>query len=162
MVAYLRTPLGIFWDIENCPIPLTESASVVAKRLRGFLADIHRECGYAEEFCCTWDARRLPDPVSEGLNRNGVIVANGNFAAKNVADDRLQEMIDMFVDKFGAKSVLAVITGDINFAKPIRNARRKDVSVALIHGLNCWPDLKNLVNESYLWTMSRRRRVHYN
>ncbi|CAG2123315.1 unnamed protein product, partial [Medioppia subpectinata] len=57
----------------------------------------------------------------------------------------------MFVDKFGSDSVLVVITGDINFATPIRGARRKEIAVVLIHGTSHSRDLKNLVDESYLF-----------
>jgi hypothetical protein len=42
--------LGIFWDIENCSIPLRKSASGVAKQIRDFIASKHPECGYALEF----------------------------------------------------------------------------------------------------------------
>ncbi len=74
-----------------------------------------------------------------------------NSSSKNAADAKLEELIDMFIHKFGSNSVLVVITGDINFAKPIRSARRKDITVVLIHGTNCSQDLRNSVNESYLF-----------
>ena len=149
----VKVALGIFWDIENCPVPQTKSASSVAKQLRDFIAAAHPECGYAKEFFCVCDTRKVDERLLEGLNKNGVIVAHVNSTAKNAADDKLQELIDMYVDKYGVNgsAVLCIITGDINFAKPIRNARRRDLDVILIHGRNCSEDLKNLVNESYLY-----------
>ena len=148
-----KLPLGIFWDIENCPIPVQKSASGVAKAVRDFIADRHPECGYAKEFFIACDIRKLSERVADGLDRNGVVVVHVSSAAKNAADDKLQELIDMYVDKYGGtgQAVLCIITGDINFSKPVRNARRKDLDVVLIHGRNCSQDLKNLVAESYLF-----------
>ena len=148
-----KVSLGIFWDIENCAVPLTKSASSVAKHLRDFVAAAHPECGYAKEFFCVCDTRKVDQRLLEGLDKNGVVVVHVNCTAKNAADDKLQELIDMYVDKYGAdgSALLCIITGDINFAKPIRNARRKDLDVVLIHGRSCSSDLKNLVNESYLF-----------
>ena len=148
-----KIPLGIFWDIENCQVPHTKATSSVVKHLRDFVADKHPECGYAKEFCCACDVIRLGAAISESLDRNGVNVVHVNARAKNAAEDKLQELIDMFVDKYGGtgSAVLCIISSDINLAKQIRNARRKDLDVVLIHGLNCSIDLKNLVNEFYLY-----------
>ncbi|CAG2114039.1 unnamed protein product, partial [Medioppia subpectinata] len=112
----------------------------------------HPECGFAKEFVCCCDSKRLSDSIADGLNRNGVIVAHVNSSAKNAADDKLSELMDSFVDNFGHSSpVLVVITGDINFAKTIRNAIRKSITVVLIHNNYCSQDLKNLVKESHLF-----------
>ncbi|CAG2109142.1 unnamed protein product [Medioppia subpectinata] len=146
-----KSPLGIFCDIENCAVPKNANASDVAKRIRQHIQTAHPECGYAKEFFIAGDIRRMDAHVCESLDRNGVVVVHVNSTAKNAADDKLKELIDMFVDKFGSDSVLVVITGDINFAQPIRGARRKEIAVVLIHGTSHSRDLKNLVDESYLF-----------
>ena len=148
-----KTPLGIFWDIENCQIPRTKSTSSVVKHLRDFVAHKHPECGYAKEFCCACDVFRLGALISESLDKNGVNVVHVNSTAKNAAEDKLQELIDMYVDKYGGTGsvVLCIISSDINVAKQIRNARRRDLDVLLIHGMHCSDDLINLVNESYIY-----------
>ena len=148
-----KLPLGIFWDIENCPIPVQKSASSVAKRLQDFIADRHPECGYAKEFVCVCDTGRVDKKITKSLDNIGVDVLHVNNGAKNAADDKLQEQIDKYVDTYGCtgRAVLCIITGDINFKKPVLNARRKDLDVVLIHGKNCSQDLKNLVSESYLF-----------
>ena len=149
----VKIALGIFWDIECCQIPHSKSASSVVKQLRDFVAEKHKECGYAKEFACACDVFKLGQMVSERLDRNGVNVVHVNSTAKNAAEDKLQELIDMYIDKYGGtgNAVLCIISSDINLAKQIRNARRKDLDVVLIHGTNCSIDLKNLVTESYLF-----------
>ena len=148
-----KVPLGIFWDIENCQIPVRKSVSSCVKQLRDFIARRHPECGYAKEFSCACDVYTLGKTTSEALDKNGVLVVHVNNSAKNAAEDKLQELIDMYVDNHGTggSAVLCIISSDINLAKQIRMARRKDLDVVLIHGVNCSQDLKNLVEEYYLY-----------
>ena len=143
-------PLGIFWDIDNCPIPLTASASAVVAQIRQFIAKCHPECGYAKEFVVATDTKRLSEQIADSFNNNGIVISHVNAGAKNAADDKLQEHIDHFIDNFADKSpVVVIISGDINFAKTIRNARKKNIVVVLVFGDYCSPDLKTCANESY-------------
>lgn len=144
-----KKSLGIFWDIENCPIPDGKSGSSVAMVIREFIANCRPDCGYAYEFCCACDTKKMPIKISEGLNRNGVDILQVNAVSKNAADEKLKEKIDKFVEKSEAGSVVVVITGDINFASTIRSARRKEFFVILINGENCSQDLKNHANEVF-------------
>jgi hypothetical protein len=153
-MSSMKTPLGIFWDIENIPIPTTKSVSAVTKRIRDFIADTHPSSGFAKEFVIACDVRRLADKVSNSLNNTGVFIAHVDGCAKNAADDKLQELMDVFVDKYSSDVnhfLLVVITSDINFVKPILNARRKDGYVLLIHNKNCSDDLKSIVNECHMF-----------
>ena len=146
-----RRPLGIFWDIENCWIPPNKSASDVCQRIRDFIALRHRDCGFADFYCCC-DPRRVSETTNEGLNNNGVIVVSVPSNAKNASDDKLQELMQSFIDNFLDKEpVIVLISGDINFDKTIRSALRRDIKVILIYGQNYSQDLKNLVNESYFF-----------
>ena len=132
-----KTPLGIFWDIENCQIPGNKSVSSVVKHIRDFVAEHKQQCGYAKEFSCACDVFTLGKNIAEGLDKNGVNVVHVNNTAKNAAEDKLQELINVFVDKYGGtgSAVLCIISSDINLAKQIRNARHKDLDVLLIHTL---------------------------
>ena len=101
-MAAIKVPLGIFWDIENCSVPsaFVNNASGLAKIIRDFVADKHPECGYALEFSCALDVTKMNQRVSEGLNRNGLTMVHVAGNAKNAADDKLKELIDMFNDKY--------------------------------------------------------------
>jgi hypothetical protein len=66
--------------------------------------------------------------ISEGLDLSGVNILHVNPSAKYAADDKLRELIDSFIAKFTSNSVLAIITGDINFKESILKARRKQIS----------------------------------
>jgi len=151
MTSQSKVPLGIFWDIENCSISSRKTTSSIVKSIREYVQSKHPECGFAKEFKCVCDSSKLNKTISEGLNNSGVDILHVNSTSKNAADDKLAEVMDNFTDKFGSDSVLVVITSDINFRKPILKARQKDLVVVLIHGINCSQDLKNLVNESYLF-----------
>ncbi|XP_054153502.1 uncharacterized protein LOC128952171 isoform X2 [Oppia nitens] len=142
--------LGIFWDIENCGIPSKKTASNVVNSLRVSLSRLHPECCFAKEFYCVCNTHILTTDHLDGLNRNGVFVIHVNGGSKNAADDRLQELIDMFADRNAGTDALAVIiTSDIDFGKSIRNARFKGLYVALIHRTQCSSDLKLLANETH-------------
>ena len=144
-------PLGIFWDLDNCPIPLTTSASGVVEQIRQFIARRHPECSYTKEFVVVTNVKRLLDPIGNSIAYSlSSEVDISHISAVNAADDKLKRHISPFVDNYADKSlVLVMITGDINFAKDIQTALKKVFVIVFIFGDNCLQDLKNCVNESY-------------
>lgn len=101
MAAFNKRSLGIFWDIENCPIPTKKLTSSVVKRLREFLETRHPECGYPKEFSIACDVYNLGKLIIEALDRSGIYIVHVNNAAKNASDDKLKELIDKFIDAYG-------------------------------------------------------------
>lgn len=152
---------GIFWDIENCPIPSFERAANIVHSIKQFIAtkyESKESVGQQPEpceFCCSCDTRNLDQRHVEGLNRCGVdilhvnpIRTNGNVFKVN-ADSKLIECIQKFVDHHFNKSLIFVLTGDIDFAPIIRTAKRRGFEVILLFGANTSQDLKNCATEAH-------------
>jgi uncharacterized membrane protein len=145
-----KVPLGIFWDIENCPNLniLRKKSNGIARALRNFIEDKHPECTFPLEFCCAWDTRNKED-ISKRLSNNGIDVLYANATSKNAADEKLKEEIDKFIYQHGPNAMVVIITGDINFKRSIQIALQKGLQVILIYGESASQPLLNLVKESY-------------
>lgn len=58
-------PIGVFWDIENCPVPRGKSASGVVQKIRKEFFSGKREV----EFMCVCDISKEKKEVIEELNK---------------------------------------------------------------------------------------------
>ena len=58
-------PIGVFWDIENCPVPRGKSASAVVQKIRKEFFTGKREV----EFMCVCDISKEKKEVIEELNK---------------------------------------------------------------------------------------------
>lgn len=58
-------PIGVFWDIENCPVPRGKSASAVVQKIRKEFFSGKREA----EFMCVCDINKEKKEVIEELNK---------------------------------------------------------------------------------------------
>jgi hypothetical protein len=67
-IMSLCQSFGVFWDIENCPIPNGRLASNVVNAIRHFITDRYEDCKTECTFCCACDTRKLDDRVVEGLH----------------------------------------------------------------------------------------------
>lgn len=58
-------PVGLFWDIENCPVPVDKSAFALANKMRKEFFQGKREA----EFMCVCDITKERKEVVEGLSK---------------------------------------------------------------------------------------------
>ena len=58
-------PVGVFWDIENCPVPLDKSAFALAAKMRRVFFEGKREA----EFMCVCDVTKERKEVTDALHR---------------------------------------------------------------------------------------------
>ena len=58
-------PIGVFWDIENCPVPRGMSALAVVQKIRKKFFTGKREA----EFMCVCDVGKMKKEVIEELNK---------------------------------------------------------------------------------------------
>ena len=64
------TPIGVFWDIENCCVPKWRSALWVVQKIRTDLFKGHREV----EFMCVCDTSKESKVVIQELNSAQVCI----------------------------------------------------------------------------------------
>ena len=157
---------GIFWDIENCPIPTMERATNVIQNIKQFIAKRYQSrVGQQTEPCtfyCSCDTKLLDRTHVEALNRSGVDILHVNpiralngmstqMAYKVDADSKLIENIHKFAEHhFNTKKcLLFVITGDIDFAPAIRSVKRRGFEVILLYGTNTSEEIKNCATEAH-------------
>ena len=158
LLAHQCQSYGIFWDIENCPIP--NRADAVVKNLKQFISSKYESIVGAKPepcaFVCACNTIKLEQMHVEVLNRSGVDILHVNPTRPNqnfkvVADDKLKECIQKFIEHHSnvQKSLIFVITGDVDFAPQIRTARRAGFQVILLYGAQTSAQLKDAVDEAH-------------
>ncbi|XP_077980745.1 meiosis regulator and mRNA stability factor 1-like isoform X2 [Glandiceps talaboti] len=122
--------IGVFWDIENCPVPSNKSALTVVQKIRDRYFHGHREA----EFMCVCDINKENAHVIQELNDAQVTVAHINATAKNAADDKLRQSLRRFADTHSSPATVVLISGDVNFANDLSDLRhRHNLNIVLIH-----------------------------
>ena len=58
-------PVGVFWDIENCPVPVDKSAFSLAAKMRRVFFEGKREA----EFMCVCDVTKERKEVTDALHK---------------------------------------------------------------------------------------------
>ena len=58
-------PVGVFWDIENCPVPVDKSAFSLAAKMRSVFFEGKREA----EFMCVCDVTKERKEVTDDLHK---------------------------------------------------------------------------------------------
>lgn len=65
-----QTPVGIFWDLENCPVPRNKSPSDVIAYIRNFF--VFNRLNHREyDFVISCDVTRLRKDIPEDINKAG-------------------------------------------------------------------------------------------
>nr|XP_006818683.1 PREDICTED: meiosis arrest female protein 1-like [Saccoglossus kowalevskii] len=122
--------IGVFWDIENCPVSANKSALTVVQRVREKFFSGHREA----EFMCVCDVNKESKTVVQELNDAQVTVAHINATAKNAADDKLRQSLRRFADTHNSPATVVLISGDVNFANDLSDLRhRHNLKIILVH-----------------------------
>uniref|UniRef100_T1ILD4 Meiosis regulator and mRNA stability factor 1 n=1 Tax=Strigamia maritima TaxID=126957 RepID=T1ILD4_STRMM len=124
---YLK--IGLFWDIENCPVPKEKSVLYFVKKLRDLFFE-----GYTQDkFIVVCNAYNQPPAITKDLRDVGVTVEHVS-PGKNAADEILRRSIREFSENKIPGTRVVLITGDIDFSPEICEMRyKKHFDVILIH-----------------------------
>jgi len=123
-------PVGVFWDIENCPVPLDKSAFALANKMRREFFEGKREA----EFMCVCDITKERKEVTDELHKAQVTLVHVNAVAKNAADDKLRQSLRRFAHTYPPPSTVVLISGDVNFSPELNDLRHiHNISIILVH-----------------------------
>ncbi|KAK0092688.1 hypothetical protein PV326_000848 [Microctonus aethiopoides] len=139
-------PIGVFWDIENCPVPRGKSAAAVTQVIREKFFSGYREA----EFIVVCDVYKENKQVIQELNDAQVNLIHVAATYKNAADEKLKQSIRRFSDIHGTPAAIILISSDINFAADMSDLRhRRKMHVILLHNENSSDALILCANEHY-------------
>ena len=156
----LAVPLrvGIFWDLENVPIPRGEDAGVLASHLRRICLP---PSAVLVAFEAYFNTRVVTDGVAVQLGNAGVKMIHVAAPDKNGADLRIVQAANDFVVTHGTGAVLVVVvSSDVNFLPLGQSLRRQAPRVAsmLVHGPNVNPALLSVFSIVHEWLSIAERR----
>ena len=136
--------VGIFWDIENCPVPKKVSTSDFVSKIRG------RFCkgGCKQlEFIAIHNGKN--DKLNEELHELGVDVSLSAVGRKNSADEILKDKMSSFVEKHRSRPCsLLLISGDVDFSRDLAKFRFSyQFRTILVHNKQAKQTLTSVVEE---------------
>ncbi|OWR42532.1 putative limkain b1 [Danaus plexippus plexippus] len=130
--ASVNVPIGIFWDIENCPVPRGCSAINVVAAIRSKFLTGRREA----DFVVVCDVRKETPQKLQELN-DAQVCSNTLTFKILAADEKLRQCMRRFGELHSSPAALLLISGDINFAADLSDFRhRKGMEVILVHRQN--------------------------
>ncbi|KAF7989650.1 hypothetical protein HCN44_008324 [Aphidius gifuensis] len=142
----LLSPIGVFWDIENCRVPKGRSAAAVAQVIRNKFFNGYKEA----EFIVVCDVNKENKQVIQELNDAQVNLIHVPATYKNAADEKLKQSIRRFADIHGSPAAIILISSDVNFAADLSDLRhRKKLHVILLHNDYSSEALILCANEHY-------------
>lgn len=138
--------ISVFWDIENCAVPVNVPAYEIVRKVRRLFYPGHREV----DFIVACDIGRIKPVVVRELDEAHVTVIHVPGDQKNAADDKLRSVLRRFSDNYkltGSRIVL--ISGDVDFAAEIHQMRYRDlIDIVLIHNDQAKRALTDAANRS--------------
>lgn len=146
---HFSLPIGVFWDIETCGVPIGKSAFALAQNIRKKFLEHHREV----EFVCVCDVKKQSRNVIEELIFAQVTVVHVSGIKKNEASDKLKQYMKriVVVDKQnGTPSTLLLISENVDFSSELSDFRHRDKTrVILIHRGRAHQSLLACADEHY-------------
>eukprot|EP00794_Sanderia_malayensis_P009218 gene9219-10192_t len=137
-------PIGIFWDIENCPVPNGKSTMAIVQRIR----DVYLPGRSEVEFICVCDTLRQKKPVLDQLNKSEVQVVHVDATSKNAADDKLKQLMVKFSKIIKYPASVLLISGDVNFSMVLKDLKlTSNFNIFLLHNANTSPNLLRFAHE---------------
>ncbi|KAH7280134.1 hypothetical protein KP509_37G053400 [Ceratopteris richardii] len=125
-------PLGILWDMENCPIPGDVQADEIARNIRMALSlhpGINR---FVTIFSAYGDFNEFPRRLREGCQRTGINLIDVPNGRKDASDKAI--IVDMFLfalDNPPPCSIL-LISGDVDFSPALHKLGQRGYTVYLV------------------------------
>ncbi|XP_023241141.1 ATP-dependent RNA helicase DEAH12, chloroplastic-like [Centruroides sculpturatus] len=136
--------IGVYWDIENCPVPSKKLASDIVKKIRN---KFYGNCTEAE-FLVSCDIRNINDDIVTDLNDAQVTVVHVDCLNKNAADNKLKVYLRRFADNYRhPNSCIVLISGDCDFVPDLHDLRyRHQINIIVLHNIQAKKNLKDVAN----------------
>ncbi|XP_065065880.1 meiosis regulator and mRNA stability factor 1-like [Rhopilema esculentum] len=140
--------VGIYWDIENCQIPMNKSPGAVVNKIRSSFLNGKQ----LVEFICVCDSHMMSKQIVDALSQAEVNVIHVAATAKNAADDKLKQFILDFGHKVKPPASVVLISGDVNFAPVLHKLRYElNLDITLLHNEQASETLKQYANNHILF-----------
>ncbi|KAF5727257.1 Endonuclease or glycosyl hydrolase [Tripterygium wilfordii] len=125
-------PVGILWDIENCPVPSDVRPEDVAGNIRMALRVHPVIKGSVTTFSAYGDFNAFPRRLREGCQRTGVKLVDVPNGRKDAADKAI--LVDMFLFALDnpLPSSIVLISGDVDFAPALHILGQRGYTVILV------------------------------
>lgn len=136
--------IGVYWDIENCPVPNKKLASDIVKKVRN---KFYSKCTEAE-FIVSCDIRNINNTIVTDLNDAQVTVVHVDCLNKNAADSKLKIYLRRFIENYKhPNSRIVLISGDCDFVPDLHDLRyRHKIKVIILHNSTAKKNLRDVAN----------------
>ncbi|KAK4749956.1 hypothetical protein SAY87_027405 [Trapa incisa] len=128
----LDGPVGILWDIENCPVPSDVRPEDVAGNIRMALRVHPVINGAVISFSAFGDFNAFPRRLREGCQKTGVKLVDVPNGRKDAADKAI--LVDMFLFALDnpPPSTIMLISGDVDFSPALHILGQRGYTIILV------------------------------
>ena len=146
--AKKKESVGIFWDIENCPLKKGVSLAAFVSKVRTFFVT---EQMIEAIFLVVMNLTR-PDSgkIITTLRELAVTIEPSIPGKKNASDEVLRQKMRLFADSNTQKCTMLLISGDVDFSADLHNFRHiKNHEILLMHNFYAKETLKSMANKCF-------------
>lgn len=143
-----NTRVGVFWDIENCPVPSGPgNGRAVVDSISGFA----NKFGRVFTITAHGNTQSINHGARTDLQQSGVHLVDVPPSRKEAADKALLVDMLMFAMDHPPPATLILITGDQDFAPGMSKLKHRGYDVVLVHPRNARDSLKASASMLQSW-----------
>lgn len=121
--------VGVFWDLENVPVPRDKSGTDLAQALHATL----KPFGKKIRICAFADAEKVKANVRVGLMLAGVsLIDTKNVGKKDTVDKMIIARMFEFALDNASPATIVLVSGDVDFAISLSILRSHDYKTILV------------------------------
>ncbi|KAI5056943.1 hypothetical protein GOP47_0028761 [Adiantum capillus-veneris] len=124
-------PVGILWDMENCPIPGDVHSDAVAGNIRLALKVHPAVDSFVTIFSAYGDFNQFPRRLREGCQRTGINLIDVPNGRKDAADKAILADMFLFALDNPPPCTILLISGDVDFAPALHKLGQRGYTVLL-------------------------------
>ncbi|XP_047323213.1 uncharacterized protein LOC124926926 [Impatiens glandulifera] len=148
-LEYEKSKISIWWDIQNCKVPLSSDPHSIAQNLTSALVNM-KYCGPVS-ISVYGDTNRLPASVHQALNITGITLNHVSAGVKDASYKKmLMDMLFWALDNPAPANYL-LISGDQDFSNALHQLRMRRYNILLAQPTKASAPLVAAATSVWLW-----------
>ncbi|PKI55532.1 hypothetical protein CRG98_024144 [Punica granatum] len=147
---YVKAKTSVWWDIENCLVPIGCDAHAIAQNISSALVKLNYKGPVS--ISAYGDTTRIPSSVQQALSSTGIALNHVPAGVRDASDKKiLVDMLFWAVDNPAPANYL-LISGDRDFSNALHQLRMRRYNILLAQPQKASAPLIAAAKSLWLWT----------
>lgn len=147
---YVSAKTSVWWDIENCPVPMGCDPHAIAQNISSALFKMNYSG--AVTISAYGDTHRIPSYVQQALNSTGIALNHVPAGMKDASDKKILVGMLLWAVDNPAPANYLLISGDREFSDALHQLRMRRYNILLAQPEQASPALVAAAKSVWLWT----------